>query len=161
MVKVYNFQIEKLKDSWQLDVVCRTIKHLTEQYDWIIVHKDYIEFKNKLLSLSNDKNLYRNIREWDKVFNKDTKALIVEDREILDSVNKNLEKVCAIFTNPYMYLFNNEIMRLDYNRENVRRVIRATFELYEQVIKKELGIEDIAKEKKSILNRILSIFKVD
>ena len=151
------FQNETLKDSWQLEVVYKTLKNILKKYDWIIVHRNYKEFKNVLVSKygSNDKDGWR---KWDSIFNNETRIIEISKEDL---PNENFERCVALFTNPYMHLFDKEILSLKENKINIKRLIKATYELFNNVISKELDIEEelLKPKKESIFTRIFNKFK--
>ena len=161
-----------LKDSWQLEVVRETLKALISNKKKVLVYNDYKALKNHIIGMTSPRHLYnvqKRLGELSKHIYDDTKIISI-DKNALDgdshaksviineenAVDENTETI-ILFVNPYMCLFDMEILNMKNTKESRRRIILSTKDLFEKVIAKELGIA-INQPKKGFIDSIMQMF---
>lgn len=143
------FQNHVLNNSWQQEVVYKTLRSLTEKCGKrIVVVSNATDLKNLLLSNENMKEMVPLVR---KLF------IGVDENTRTISLNlKDHGEMIVLIVNPYMFLFDKSILRMECSKENIRNIIMSTRELYKDVIVKDIGLEEQKEEPEDSTGNLLN-----
>lgn len=152
------FQNAILENSWQLDIVYKKLVQLLKVRNDVMVFKSIDDFKSSMIHTAmqqGKKQRFLTLKFLDSLnLTEDVRVIGIQRDSLIQPEDETFE-VCKmedkivedsdikiIFVNSYMYLFDKDIINLEYNKKNKNILIESTINLFIKVICEELGIKD-------------------